>query len=206
MGSNHKNNVEKEFGSVDGKKLSIVVSGWPAVGKTTIAEKISENFNLKLWNGGDILKMMAYEKGYSSALNNDWWDTDEAIKFMNERNKNPNFDKEVDKRLIDLVKKGNVVVTSYTLPWISDASVKFWLHGSIDNRAKRMASRDNLDIETAKKIVIRRDNDNKIIYRNLYNFEFGENLDVFDFALNTDILSLEALIDISNQIVKNISF
>ncbi|MDQ4073378.1 MAG: cytidylate kinase family protein [Thermoproteota archaeon] len=206
MGSDHKNNVEKELHGADGKKLSIVISGWPAVGKTTIAEKISENFDLKLWNGGDILKMMAYEKGYSSALNNDWWDTDEAIKFMTERNKNPNFDKEVDKRLIDLVKKGNVVVTSYTLPWISDASVKFWLHGSIDNRAKRMATRDNLDIETAKKIVIRRDNDNKNIYRKLYNFEFGENLDVFDFALNTDILSLDALIGISNQIVKNISF
>src|SRR3712207_2909155 len=102
MGSNHKNNVEKEFSRADGKKLSIVISGWPAVGKTTIAEKISENFNLKLWNGGDILKMMAYEKGYSSALNNDWWDTDEAIKFMNERNQSPNFDKEVDRRLIDL--------------------------------------------------------------------------------------------------------
>jgi len=207
MGSHHKNNIDKEFSDADdGKKLSIVISGWPAVGKTTIAEKISENFNLKLWNGGDILKMMAYEKGYPSALNNDWWDTDEAIKFMNERTSNPNFDKEVDKRLMDLVKKGNVVVTSYTLPWISDASIKFWLHGSIDNRAKRMASRDNLDIETAKKIVIRRDNDNKAIYRKLYNFEFGEKLDVFDFALNTDILSLDALIDISNQIVKNISF
>ena len=61
--------------------MSVVISGWPAVGKTTIAENISKNFNLKLWNGGDILKMMAFERGYSSSLNHDWWDTGEATKF-----------------------------------------------------------------------------------------------------------------------------
>jgi cytidylate kinase len=203
MGSNQIKDIKKSEDNVD-RKMSIVISGWPAVGKTTIAENLAKDFNLKLWNGGDILKMMAFERGYSSSLNHDWWDTEEAAKFMKERNNNPNFDREVDNRLIELVKEGNVVITSYTLPWISDATINFWLQGSVDNRSKRMSMRDKIDINIAKKIVQRRDVENKLIYQKLYQFEFGEKLGVFDFAMNTDILSLESLIIISKNIVENV--
>ena len=204
MGSNEINCIKKGSNDRDTKKISIVISGWPAVGKTTIAENIAKDFNLKQWNGGDILKMMAFERGYSSSLNHDWWDTEEAINFMRERNKDPNFDREVDNRLISLVNNGNVVITSYTLPWISDATVNFWLQGSVENRAKRLAMRDNISVMEAKKIILRRDNENKLIYKRIYNFSFGEKLDVFDFALNTDLLSLECLVDLSKRIVKSI--
>ena len=203
MGSNQIKDIKKSEDHAD-RKMSIVISGWPAVGKTTIAENLAKDFNLKLWNGGDILKMMAFERGYSSSLNHDWWDTEEAAKFMKERNNNPNFDREVDNRLIELVKEGNVVITSYTLPWISDATINFWLQGSVDNRSKRMSMRDKIDINTAKKIVQRRDVENKLIYQKLYQFDFGEKLDVFDFAMNTDILSLESLIIVSKNIVENV--
>lgn len=204
MGPNEINCIKNESNDTNKKKISVVISGWPAVGKTTIAENIAKEFDLKLWNGGDILKTMAYERGYSSSLNHDWWDTEEAIAFMKERNNDPNFDREVDNRLIGLVNGGNVVVTSYTLPWISDATVNFWLQGSVDNRAKRLAMRDKISIPEAKRIVLRRDNENKLIYKRIYDFSFGENLDVFDFALNTDLLSLDCLIDLSKRIVKNI--
>ena len=123
---------------------------------------------------------------------------------MNERNNNPNFDREVDNRLIELLKGGDVVITSYTLPWIADATINFWLQGSVENRSKRMSIRDNIDIETARKIVQRRDFENKQIYKKLYQFEFGEKLDVFDFSMNTDILTLESLITISKLIVESV--
>ena len=147
--------------------------------------------------------MMAFERGYSSSLNHDWWDTEEA-KFYEYRNVIHDFDKEVDNRLIDLANKGNVVITSYTLPWISDSTINFWLHGSVDNRAKRMAMRDNINFIEAKKIVQRRDDENKIIYKKIYNFDFGQRLDVFDFALNTDLLSLDSLMDLSIKIIEKI--
>ena len=204
MGSNEINYYKKKSNNKNIDNISIVISGWPAVGKTTIAENIAKNFNLKLWNGGDILKMMAFERGYSSSLNHDWWDTEEAQSFMNIRNNDPMFDREVDNRLIDLANKGNVVITSYTLPWISDVTINFWLQGSVDNRAKRMAMRDGINISDAKEIVLRRDDENRMIYKNIYNFNFGEKLDVFDFALNTDLLSLDSLIDLSSKIVEKI--
>lgn len=204
MGPNEINCIKKKSRNKNKKNISVVISGWPAVGKTTIAENIAKKFDLKLWNGGDILKMMAFERGYSSSLNHDWWDTDEAQNFMNARNNDPYFDKEVDNRLISLVNDGNVVITSYTLPWISNATINFWLQGSVDNRAKRMAMRDNIEIVEAKKIVLRRDNENRLIYKKIYNFDFGEKLDVFDFALNTDLLSLDSLIDLSIKIIEHV--
>jgi cytidylate kinase len=191
---------------VANKLFSIVISGWPAVGKTTIACKLAEEFDIVMYNGGDILKMLAEEdKGYS-VKRDDWWDTTEAKKFMEERKSDPSFDKKVDKKLIQIVKKGGTVITSYTLPWlVVDESViiiKFWLRGSPENRAKRMANRDGIRFAEAKRITKLRDEENKRIYYRLYGFRFGEDLTVFDYVLNTDRLSLDPLVEISKLIVR----
>jgi CMP/dCMP kinase len=188
------------------KLFSIVISGWPAVGKTTIACKLAEEFGSVMYNGGDILKMLAEDKGYS-VKRDDWWDTTEAKKFMEERKSDPSFDKKVDNKLIEIVKKGGAVITSYTLPWlVLEESVviiiKFWLRGSPENRAKRMANRDDISFAEAKSIIKLRDEENKRIYYRLYGFRFGEDLAVFDYVLNTDRLSLDSLVEISKLIVR----
>ncbi len=186
------------------KPFSIVISGWPAVGKTTIACKLAEEFGLVMYNGGDILKMLAEEKGHSTERD-DWWDTTEAKKFMEKRKSDPTFDKKVDKKLVEIVKKGGAVITSYTLPWLvqeESVIIKFWLRGSTENRAKRMANRDDITFAEAKKIVNMRDDENKKIYYKLYGFRFGEDLTIFDYVLNTDRLSLDSLIEISKLIAR----
>jgi cytidylate kinase len=184
-------------------KHSIVISGWPAVGKTTMASEIAREFNFKLYNGGDILKMLARDKGYSVS-GNDWWDTEEAKKFMAERKDDPFFDKQVDKKLVDIVKTEKAVITSYTIPWLVEGPIKFWLKGSQLNRAKRMANRDNLSVAEAEEVIKTRDEQNKTIYRKLYGFNFGEDLTVFDFLINTDLMCLESLVKVSIDILKNI--
>ena len=181
-------------------KLSIVISGWPAVGKTTIAIELAKEFSLKSYSGGDILKIIAQNKGYSTS-GEDWWDTKEAKRFMQERKSDPSFDKLVDKKLIELIRNENAVITSYTLPWLVDGVIKFWLKGSQENRANRMANRDNIPLMEAKNVLRIRDEENKNIYKNLYCFNFGEDLTVFDFCLNTDLLSLPSLIEVSKSII-----
>ena len=197
MNNLYKNKISKI-------RNSIVISGWPAVGKTTIANELSKELNYVLYNGGDVLKDLASDRGYD-VFGIDWWDTEEARDFMEERESNPYFDIEVDRKLVDLVRNGNVVVTSYTLPWLVPESVKIWLKGSRSNRIKRMAKRDNLKIKEARSILQQRDDNNVRIYKNLYGFEFGKDLTVFDFVLDTDLLNLENLLTISKLIVKNIS-
>jgi cytidylate kinase len=148
--------------------------------------------------------MLAEEKGYSTERD-DWWDTAEAKKFMEKRKSDPTFDKKVDKKLVEIVKKGGAVITSYTLPWLvqeESVIIKFWLRGSTENRAKRMANRDDITFAEAKKIVNMRDDENKKIYYKLYGFRFGEDLTIFDYMLNTDRLSLDSLIEISKLIAR----
>jgi len=187
------------------KKTSIVISGWPAVGKTTIAAEIGKEFDFKVYNGGDILKLLAGDRGYSIS-GNDWWDTEQAKKFMAERKANLYFDKQVDQKLVEIARLGKAVITSYTLPWLVQDAIKFWLKGSQDNRAKRMAKRDNLSLLQAKKIIKMRDDENKNIYRKLYGFNFGKDLNVFDFSLNTDLVDLDSLVEISKIIIRHLIF
>ena len=189
----------------ENKKTSIVISGWPAVGKTTIAAEIAREFDFKAYNGGDILKLLAGDRGYSIS-GKDWWDTEQAKKFMAERKANLYFDKQVDQKLVEIVRLGKAVITSYTLPWLVQDAIKFWLKGSQDNRAKRMAKRDNLSLLQAKKIIKIRDDENKNIYRKLYGFNFGKDLNVFDFSLNTDLVDLDSLVEISKIIIRHLIF
>jgi CMP/dCMP kinase len=88
------------------------------------------------------------------------------------------------------------------LPWLVPESIKIWLKGSRSNRIKRMAKRDSLNLKQARDVIQQRDDNNVRIYNNLYGYEFGKDLSVFDFVLDTDLLNLDSLLLISKIIVK----
>ena len=169
---------------------SLVISGPPAIGKTTISRGLAKEFGLKSLSGGDVLKDFAKEQGFKTD-GDDWWDTKEGMKFLNQRKDNYTFDKKVDEKLTDIFLKGNVVITSYTLPWLVKEGVKIWLAGSQENSAKRMQVRDNMPISEALDIVKKRYQENKNLYKKLYGFDFGDDLSVFDIIIDTDGLDAE---------------
>lgn len=183
------------------ENTSIVISGPAAVGKTTLAEGLAKAFGYTVYNGGDILKNIAKEKGYK-VTGKDWWDTAEAIRFMQERKKDISFDIKVDKMLVEKANKGEVVITSYTLPWLTQRPMTFWLNASAENRSKRMAKRDNISIAKSLRIIRNRDAENRRIYKKIYGPRFGDNLHVFDVVLNTDLFALDSLIYISQEIYR----
>ena len=164
---------------------AIILCGMPAVGKTTVAKIIASRLGLKLVGGGDILKEIALEEGYN-AVGDDWWDTDEGMRFMEERAGTPKFDREVDERLLAKARKGNLVITSYTLPWLADDALKVWLSGTKRSRAERMAERDSSSVEDCAKIIDARDTENYELYKDLYEIEFGKDLSPFDIVVGTD--------------------
>ena len=180
---------------------SIIISGPPAVGKTTIAKGLAKEFGIEYLSGGDILKELAEEQGFQTK-GDDWWDTQEGINFLDQRKKNSEFDKNVDNKLKELFSKGGIVVTSYTLPWLVDGGIKIWLDGSKENSALRMTTRDNSSKNEALEIVQKRYNENKIIYKELYGFEFGEDLSVFDKIIETDGLNVEQVLEIAKSTVR----
>ena len=182
---------------------SIIISGPPAVGKTTIAKAIAEEFGLTHLSGGDILKEIAEEQGFKTG-GDDWWDTQEGMSFLSQRQENSEFDKKVDEKLKKHFLDGNVVITSYTLPWLVEGGVKIWLDGSKENSAQRMTTRDNMSKDSALEIVQKRYQENKKIYKALYGFEFGEDLSLFDKIIETDGLDASQVLDIAKTVVRKL--
>ena len=182
---------------------SIVISGPPAVGKTTVAKGLATEFNLQYLSGGDVLKDMAKEQGFDSS-GDDWWDTTEGLAFLNQREQNSEFDKRLDEKLIKLFNEGGMVITSYTLPWLVEDGIKIWLQGSHASSTKRMQNRDNMSSEEAREITKQRYDKNRALYKNLYKFDFGEDLSQFDLIINTDHLTAKQVIDVATESVRKL--
>ena len=167
-----------------------------------MAKAVAEEFNLTHLSGGDILKEFAQEEGFESG-GDDWWDTEEGMNFLNKRQADSKFDKKVDEKLKKYFLDGNVVITSYTLPWLVEGGVKIWLEGTKENNAQRMTARDNLTKNEALDIVQKRYQENKKIYKALYGFEFGEDLSVFDKIIETDNYDASQVIDLAKSTVRD---
>ena len=182
---------------------SIVISGPPAVGKTTVAKGLAAEFQLQYLSGGDVLKEMAKEQGFDSE-GDDWWDTEDGMKFLNQREQNSEFDKKLDEKLTLLFNQGGMVITSYTLPWLIDDGIRIWLEGSHESSTKRMQSRDNMSPEDAYEITKERFDKNKALYKNLYDFNFGDDKSVFDLIINTDNLTAQQVIDVTKETVRKL--
>ena len=182
---------------------SIVISGPPAVGKTTVAKGLAEEFQLQYLSGGDVLKEVASEHGFDSK-GDDWWDTADGMRFLSQREKNFDFDRQLDEKLIVLFNKGGMVITSYTLPWLIKDGIRIWLEGSHESSTKRMQSRDRMDPQKAYEITRERFDKNKALYKKLYNFDFGEDKSVFDLIINTDNLTAQQVIDVTKETVRKL--
>ena len=182
---------------------SIVISGPPAVGKTTVAKGLAEEFQLQYLSGGDVLKEMAKEQGFNSD-GDDWWDTEDGMNFLNQREQNSEFDKKLDEKLTGLFNQGGMVITSYTLPWLIKDGIKIWLEGSHASSTKRMQSRDKMTSEEAYEVTRERFDKNRALYKKLYNFDFGEDKSVFDLIINTDNLTAQQVIDVTKETVRKL--
>lgn len=180
---------------------SVIISGLPAIGKTTVAKGLAKEFDLKYLSGGDVLKELAEEQGFKTGRD-DFWDTSFGMDFLDMRKINPEFDKKVDEKLKKLFMEGGKIITSYTLPWLAKNGIKIWLAGSKENSAKRMTVRDGISYEKALDIVKKRYQENKMIYKKLYGFDFGDDLSVFDIIINTDNLGADEVLSVARSLVR----
>ena len=171
-------------------------------GKSTVARKIAERYGLRYICGGDALKELAIELGYD-VRKVGWWESEEGRKFLQLRTKNPMFDKKVDEKLLKWIERGNVVVDSWTIPWLFKGGFKIWLEASPEVRAKRLAKRDNINFTQALQILKEKDEKSKNIYRKIYGFNFGEDLSPFDLVLDVNLLNIDEVFDAICLVIDN---
>lgn len=173
---------------------AIILCGMPAVGKTVTANAIAKRLGIEALGGGNILKQMADARGYRMS-GGDWWDTHEGMKFQKERASDPEFDKEADRIMLEKINRGNIVVTSYTAPWISKNGIKCWLNASQETRAKRMSARDGTSFEEAMKVLKARDRENFKLYKRMYGLELGKDMKPFNIIVDVNNITPEQAAD-----------
>ena len=168
----------------------ICICGMAGSGKTTVAKKLAEKYGLKYYSGGDALKALAKEKGYKT-VEKGWWESPEGLSFLENREKDLELDRAVDQKLLAVAEQGNVILDSWTMPWLLKRGFKIWLEASPRKRAERVAKRDGISIEKALEALREKESKTKAIYKKLYGFSLGEDFTPFHLILDTDNLEAE---------------
>ncbi|MEM3363928.1 MAG: cytidylate kinase family protein [Candidatus Micrarchaeia archaeon] len=157
--------------------MKIAISGLTGAGKTTIAGIISKK--LKVPNIAFSMKDEAKARGIS------------LLKFQEMAAKDKRFDIELDRKQIAEMKKHKSFVTSTWLaPWFANADLNVWLYANEKIRAERVAKRDNISIYSARKIVHKKDQQNRERYIKLYRINIDD-INRFHICINTEHIEPE---------------
>jgi cytidylate kinase len=183
-------------------RLAICICGMAGSGKSTLAKKLAKKYGLKYYSGGDALKALALKEKYRPTEHG-WWESREGLRFLKKRTEDPQFDKKVDKKLLELAQQGNVVLDSWTMPWLLKEGFKIWLEASPEKRAERIAKRDRICLEEALEALESKERQTKAIYRELYGFGLGEDFAPFKLILDTNNLEAKEIFQVLCMIVDN---
>ena len=110
-------------------------------GKSTLTKKLSKN-KLKCYSGGDALEELVRHRAITCHVRVGGRAL-EGLKFK-ERSNDPKFDKAVDAKLLKYAAQGNVLLDSWTMPWLLKGGFGIRLMASMDKRAARVAERDKI--------------------------------------------------------------
>jgi cytidylate kinase len=187
------------------EKAIICVCGMTGSGKSTTAKRLAKRYGLTYFSGGDALKSLASDAGHKT-IKTGWWETEGGLNFFRQRIEDPTFDTRVDQKLLQLAKRGNVVLDSWTMAWLLKGGFKVWLEASQSVRAGRVAGRDGLTVEEALDAMKEKDEKTASIYKNLYGFELGTDFSPFDMILDTDELTADEVFQAVCLVVDRLVF
>lgn len=185
------------------ESVVICICGMAGSGKSTIAKRLAEKYGLKYYSGGDALKAFAIEEGYPP-LKHGWWESKEGMRFLERRSKNPKFDQAVDKKFLELALQGNIVLDSWTMPWLLQKGFKIWLAACPEKRAERIAGRDGMSVKEALEALEGKEETTKAIFKKLYGFSLGEDFTPFHLILDTSNLNKEEVFRILCMTLENV--
>jgi len=187
------------------KKVVICLAGMTGCGKSTVAKRLAEKYGLRYASGGSALKELAIEAGYKPKETG-WWESAEGKRFLKQRVKDSAFDKRVDEKLLRLTRSGNVVLDSWTMPWLYNGGFKIWLEASPSVRARRLAKRDAISPREALKAIREKDAKTRMIYKNLYGFDLDLDFSPFDLVLDADDLNADEVFETLCLVVDRLVF
>jgi cytidylate kinase len=154
----------------------ITISGTPGSGKTTVAELLHKKIGISYIYSGIIFRETA--KKYNMNL-------EDFGKFCE---KNSDIDKELDKKQISILKKGNVILEGRLAGWLAYqnniSSFKIFIDADLNTRVNRIINREKGDIENRKKEILEREKSEYVRYKKYYNISLDDT-SIYDLVVNS---------------------
>jgi len=161
--------------------LVITVSGSAGTGKSVNAKSLANKLGLRLISAGQIFRRLAEEKNLT------------LEQFSKLAENDTKFDLELDQRIQQEAKKGNVVLEGRLVAWMTKdtGAYRIRLHCPLEIRIKRIAEREKRPLHEVEGETRSREESERKRYRELYNIDIDD-FTIYDLILNTSIYTAEA--------------
>lgn len=168
--------ADKKEDRIDHRKIVVTLGGLPGSGTTTAAELLAKKLKVPWTNGGNIFRKLAAEKGMG--LN--------EFGIFAERNQE--IDRELDNRLIEILKDGNIILESRLAGAHAHhdgiRSLRVWLHASLVTRVERIMKREGGELDQLIEETLERQRSERARYLEYYDLDY-EDLDHYSLIINS---------------------
>jgi cytidylate kinase len=160
--------------------LVVTIGGPHGTGKSTYAKLIARELSLRYVSAGQLFRDIAKERGMG------------LEELSKEAAKTPEIDRLIDERSAAEAAKGNVVVEGQLAAWMARdiAQVRIYLKAPDEVRVSRIAHRDRLDYEAARKQTLARERIQRDRYRKYYGIDIND-LSLYNLVIDTGNRSVE---------------
>ncbi len=176
------------------KKQRIIIFGLSGTGKSTLADELGRTLGLRVIHPSSILRDLlagrAPDIAHSQAGQGYWESAKGITAFQNRLRNNTPLDFVCDQILLEELKKGDVVIDSWSLPWLTDQGIKLCLKADLSTRVQRVAQRSGVRPETARRVIQLKDTETRKLYLKHKHFDIKKDHAVFSASLQTDNLSI----------------
>lgn len=158
----------------------ITVSGPHGTGKSTYAKALADAFRLRYVSAGKLFRDLAKERGVSLEV------------FSQMAAQDPAIDRIIDERTKTEGERGNVVIDAQLGAWMLKeiADVKVLIVASDDVRFRRIAARDGISVEEARKVTLAREAIQRERYLKYYGLDVNDQ-SIYDLTIDTGLYPIE---------------
>ena len=168
--------------------MILTISGFHGTGKSIVGKLIAKKLGIRYYSTGQTFRDLAKEMNLT---------LEEFTEYVEN---NPDIDKRLDDKIIDIANKGNVIIDSQLSAYIlkSIADFNILLTCPLEVRVKRIAGRDNASYNEKLKETLLREESELERFKKLYNIDLNnaEKIGkIYDLIIDTGNLRVEEVLE-----------